>query len=81
MSTIVNEPRTAAVWSGLRQFAALPDWLNAATDPAEVSRALARIVPELASGKLAIGDSHEVASIDGVTRLAGTAAPAGAMSG
>ena len=56
MSTIVKEPQTTAVWSGLRQFAALPDWLNAATDPAQVSDALARAVPELASGELAIVD-------------------------
>src|SRR5206468_12999328 len=37
-------------------FVALPDWLSAATDPQQVSRALARAVPELASGELAIED-------------------------
>lgn len=47
-------PPTAAVWSGLSRFAALPAWLTAATDPAQVSRALAHSVPEVASGALAI---------------------------
>src|SRR5690348_338446 len=57
MSTIVEErAQAAALWNGLRQFAALPDWLNAATDPQQVSAALARAVPELASGDLAIED-------------------------
>ncbi len=45
---------TSPMWSGLSQFAALPAWLNAATDPEQVSRALARAVPELASGALTI---------------------------
>src|SRR6266511_3805265 len=57
MSTIERDQlQDAAVWDGLREFAELPDWLNAATDPAQVSAALARAIPEVAAGDLAIQD-------------------------
>lgn len=36
----------------LQQFAALPDWLNAVSDPAALRVTLERHVPELASGEL-----------------------------
>jgi hypothetical protein len=56
MSTANQSPPrlTEAVWSGLSRFATLPAWLDAATDPEHVSRALAGAVPELASGALTI---------------------------
>jgi len=55
MSTIADQPMHAAsIRQGLHEFAALPDWLIAVTDPATFCAALARAVPELAAGDLAI---------------------------
>ncbi len=54
MATLAEQTSAAAIWQGLATFAALPDWLNAATDPETVVRSLSRAVPELASGELAI---------------------------
>ena len=55
MSTIADQPTHAAgIRQGLGQFAALPDWLLAATDPDTFCAALRRAVPELAAGDLAI---------------------------
>jgi aminoglycoside phosphotransferase (APT) family kinase protein len=54
MATIAERGSSAPVWRGLEQFAALPDWLNAATDPAQFTAALARAVPALASGDLTL---------------------------
>lgn len=58
MSTVVAPRPQAedAVWNGLRQFAVLPDWLNAATQPESVSDALTRAVPEFLSGERRIED-------------------------
>ena len=52
MATLA-EHAPAAIWRGLARFAALPDWLNAATDPEQVIRSLTRAVPEFATGALA----------------------------
>jgi hypothetical protein len=49
-----NQTHTAALWAGVRQFAALPDWLEAATTPETFCAALARVVPELAIGDLEV---------------------------
>jgi hypothetical protein len=55
MSMIANNPTNpAALWDGLRQFAALPAWLERATTPEPFCAALARAVPELAAGELTI---------------------------
>lgn len=55
MSTIADQPMHAAsIRQGLHEFAALPDWLIAVTDPATFCAALARAVPELAAGDLTI---------------------------
>ena len=40
------------VSAGLRRFASLPDWLSAIADPTRVRDALARGIPEFASGAL-----------------------------
>src|SRR5690242_10866035 len=57
MSMIADDQtQTAALWDGVRQFAALPTWLEAATTPEVFCAALAESVPELASGELAIQD-------------------------
>jgi hypothetical protein len=57
MSTIAEQPAQASgIRQGLRQFAALPDWLLAATDPDTFCAALGRVVPELAAGDLAISE-------------------------
>jgi hypothetical protein len=53
MSTIA-EDRATALWDGVRQFAALPEWLLAAAEPVPFCTALAHAVPELASGDLTI---------------------------
>lgn len=52
MASIAERGAPAAIWRGLQQFAALPDWLNAATDPEQFVAALARAEPALAAGKL-----------------------------
>src|SRR6476659_4207091 len=55
MSTIAGQPiHATSIRQGLRQFAALPDWLIAATDPDTFCAALGRAVPELVAGELAI---------------------------
>ncbi len=54
MSMIANDQTHAALWDGVRQFAALPAWLEAATTPETFCAALARMVPELAIGDLKI---------------------------
>ena len=55
MSTIAaTSIESSAIWEGVRQFSELPEWLIAATDPETFSAALARAVPELASGALTI---------------------------
>lgn len=54
MATLAEHAPAAAIWRGLTRFAALPDWLNAATDPDQVVRSLTGAVPELASGALAV---------------------------
>src|SRR5437870_3053001 len=54
MSWSNEREQNAGVWSGLDQLASLPDWLNAATDPERVLRALALAIPELVSGVLTI---------------------------
>jgi thiamine kinase-like enzyme len=52
MSTIAEQPiHTTSIRQGLRQFAALPDWLIAASDPDSFCAALARVVPELAGDR------------------------------
>ena len=58
MSTVVESQRQTenAVWDHLRQFAALPDWLHAATNPKRVAAAIAGAVPEIMAGDLAIAD-------------------------
>jgi hypothetical protein len=57
MSTLAEDRTQAAkVWEGIDQFAALPAWLIAATDPAQFSAALTQVVPELAGGELVIRD-------------------------
>jgi thiamine kinase-like enzyme len=57
MSTIVDRPiHTNSIRKGLDQFAALPDWLIAATDPDTFCAALVRAVPELTTGALVITD-------------------------
>lgn len=57
MSMIADDQtQAAALWDGVRQFAALPTWLEAATTPEVFCAALAQAVPELASGELAIQD-------------------------
>ena len=53
MSTITQHD-DRAMWDGVRRFAALPDWLDAATQPNRFIEALARAIPEFASGALAI---------------------------
>jgi hypothetical protein len=49
-----DQIQATALWDGVRQFAALPDWLEAATAPEPFCAALTRAVPELASGELII---------------------------
>lgn len=56
MATLAEQASAAAIWRGLDQFAALPGWLSAATDPGQLVRALARAVPAIASGELAVED-------------------------
>jgi hypothetical protein len=56
MTTTAETAADMTMWDGLRQFATLPGWLSAATDPAQVSAALARHVPELAAGDATIED-------------------------
>jgi Phosphotransferase enzyme family len=53
MSSII-EKDNPAVWEGVRRFATLPDWLDAATQPERFIESFARTVPEFASGALAI---------------------------
>jgi hypothetical protein len=54
MATIAERESSAAIWRGLQQFTALPDWLNAATDPERFVAAITRAVPALASGELRV---------------------------
>jgi hypothetical protein len=54
MATIAERGSSAAIWRGLQQFTALPDWLNAATDPERFVAALTRAVPALAAGGLRV---------------------------
>ena len=53
MSTITQHD-DRAMWDGVRRFAALPDWLDAATRPDRFTEALVRAIPEFASGALAV---------------------------
>jgi len=55
MSGIADDQvQATALWDGVRQFAVLPTWLEAATTPDRFCAALTRAVPELASGELTI---------------------------
>src|SRR5262245_54502883 len=55
MSGIANDQiQVAALWDGVRQFATLPDWLEAATTSEPFCAALMRAVPEFTSGELTI---------------------------
>jgi phosphotransferase family enzyme len=53
MSTVI-EQADHAVWEGVRRFAALPDWLDAATQPERFVAAINRAIPEFAAGSLTI---------------------------
>jgi hypothetical protein len=62
MATIAERGASAAVWRGLQQFTALPDWLNAATDPERFVAALARAVPVLAAGELHV-EEYDIGNV------------------
>ncbi|HEU5085894.1 MAG TPA: phosphotransferase [Roseiflexaceae bacterium] len=49
-----SQAESVDLWQGLRKFAALPDWLEAATTPEPFCNALVAALPELASGALEI---------------------------
>jgi hypothetical protein len=49
MSTMI-EKNNLVLWEGVRRFATLPDWLDAATQPERLVESLVRVVPEFASG-------------------------------
>jgi hypothetical protein len=53
---LLGRERPSDVSDGLRQLTTLPDWLMAAVQPDRVLEALARSVPEFASGELKLRD-------------------------
>lgn len=53
---LLEQTSGASIADGLRRLATLPDWLLAAADPARVSAALEREIPEFASGALSLQD-------------------------
>jgi len=48
----INQEQDAVILSGLQQFSNLPDWLASIKNPALVSQALSRHVPEIANGSV-----------------------------
>jgi hypothetical protein len=59
MSTLTqrsSQTEPKEIPNGLLRFASLPDWLTAIADPARVRTALARTIPEFASGALTLLD-------------------------
>src|SRR5690349_15424939 len=53
MSTL-TEQDDRALWDGVRRFATLPAWLDAATQPKRFIESMRRAIPEFASGALTI---------------------------
>ncbi|HEY9526532.1 MAG TPA: hypothetical protein VIR02_05580, partial [Anaerolineales bacterium] len=52
ISHSVQQEQDAAISAGLQQFSNLPGWLASIKDPAPVSQALSRHVPEIAMGSV-----------------------------